>query len=110
MPEVQIKPLTMNFGPDLGAMLSRVQIEGAEPRQGGVIVRGDERHEVRLDSRILRDELRRLREEMRVVQEEAMREVRQNVDEARIEIERIPRPANTVLWIGGFPVVLSWQN
>ena len=34
--------LTMNFGPDLGAMVTRIQVEGAEPREGGVIVRGDE--------------------------------------------------------------------
>ncbi len=34
--------LTMNFGPDLGAMVSRVQVEGAEPRQGGVILRDGE--------------------------------------------------------------------
>jgi hypothetical protein len=33
--------LTMNFGPDLGAMVSRIQFEGAEPREAGVIVRGD---------------------------------------------------------------------
>ena len=31
--------LTMNFGPDLGAMMTRIQVEGAEPRHGGVIVR-----------------------------------------------------------------------
>jgi hypothetical protein len=34
--------LTMNFGPDLGLMVSRIEVEGAEPREGGVIVRGDE--------------------------------------------------------------------
>jgi hypothetical protein len=34
--------LTMNFGPDLGAMVTRIQVEGAKPREGGVIVRGDE--------------------------------------------------------------------
>ena len=34
--------LTMNFGPDLGAMLTRIQVEGAEPRHGGVIVRDGE--------------------------------------------------------------------
>ncbi len=34
--------LTMNFGPDLGAMVSRIQVAGAEPREAGVIVRGDE--------------------------------------------------------------------
>jgi hypothetical protein len=34
--------LTMNFGPDLGAMVTRIQVEGARPRQGGVIVRGDD--------------------------------------------------------------------
>jgi hypothetical protein len=34
--------LTMNFGPDLGAMVSRVQVAGAAPREGGVIVRGGE--------------------------------------------------------------------
>ena len=33
--------LTMNFGPDLGAMVSRVQVAGAPLRIGGVIVRGD---------------------------------------------------------------------
>lgn len=31
--------LTMNFGPDLGAMVSVIQIAGEEPRQGGVIIR-----------------------------------------------------------------------
>jgi len=31
--------LTMNFGPDLGAMVTVIQLEGAEPRPGGVIVR-----------------------------------------------------------------------
>ncbi|MEM7412068.1 MAG: hypothetical protein AAF430_17705 [Myxococcota bacterium] len=34
--------LTLNFGPDLGAMVSRVQVAGAPLRQGGVIVRGDD--------------------------------------------------------------------
>jgi hypothetical protein len=34
--------LTMNFGPDLGAMVTRIQVAGAPPREGGVIVRGDE--------------------------------------------------------------------
>lgn len=34
--------LTMNFGPDLGIMVSRVQVAGAEPRESGVIVRGDD--------------------------------------------------------------------
>jgi hypothetical protein len=34
--------LTMNFGPDLGMMVSRIQVAGAEPREGGIIVRGDE--------------------------------------------------------------------
>lgn len=33
--------LTLNFGPDLGAMVSRIQVAGAAPREGGVIVRGD---------------------------------------------------------------------
>ncbi len=33
--------LTMNFGPDLGAMVSRIQVEGAKPREGGVIIRGE---------------------------------------------------------------------
>jgi hypothetical protein len=31
--------LTMNFGPDLGAMVSVIQIAGEEPREGGVIIR-----------------------------------------------------------------------
>jgi hypothetical protein len=31
--------LTMNYGADLGAMLSVIQVAGAEPRRGGVIVR-----------------------------------------------------------------------
>lgn len=31
--------LTMNFGPDLGAMVTRIEVEGAEPKHGGVIVR-----------------------------------------------------------------------
>jgi hypothetical protein len=31
--------LTMNFGPDLGAMVSIIQIAGDEPRRGGVIIR-----------------------------------------------------------------------
>ena len=34
--------LTMNFGPDFGAMVSVIEIAGEEPRQGGVIIRGDE--------------------------------------------------------------------
>lgn len=34
--------LTMNFGPDLGVMVSRVQVAGAPPREGGVIVRDGE--------------------------------------------------------------------
>jgi hypothetical protein len=34
--------LTMNFGPDLGVMVSRVQVEGAKAREGGVIVRDGE--------------------------------------------------------------------
>ena len=34
--------LTMNFGADLGAMVTRIQVEGAPPREGGVIVRGDD--------------------------------------------------------------------
>lgn len=33
--------LTMNFGPDLGVMLSSIRRRGAEPRTGGVVVRGD---------------------------------------------------------------------
>ena len=33
--------LTMNFGPDLGAMVSRIQVEGTAPREGGVIIRGE---------------------------------------------------------------------
>jgi hypothetical protein len=31
--------LTMNFGSDLGVMVSRIEVAGAKPRQGGVIVR-----------------------------------------------------------------------
>ena len=38
----QYEWLTMNFGPDLGVMVSRIQVEGAEPREGGVIVRDGE--------------------------------------------------------------------
>jgi hypothetical protein len=34
--------LTMNFGPDLGLMVSRIEVEGSQPREGGVLVRGDE--------------------------------------------------------------------
>ncbi len=34
--------LTLNFGPDLGAMVTRIQVAGEEPRFGGVIVRGDD--------------------------------------------------------------------
>jgi hypothetical protein len=34
--------LTMNFGPDLGAMVSVIQVAGEEPRQGGVFVRDGE--------------------------------------------------------------------
>ena len=34
--------LTMNFGPDLGAMVSVIQIAGEKARQGGVIVRDGE--------------------------------------------------------------------
>ena len=34
--------LTMNFGPDLGAMVTRVQVAGEPARESGVIVRGDE--------------------------------------------------------------------
>ena len=34
--------LTMNFGPDFGVMVSVIEIAGEEPRQGGVIIRGDE--------------------------------------------------------------------
>ena len=36
--------LTMNFGPDLGAMVSVIQrdAEGAKVRRGGVLIRGDE--------------------------------------------------------------------
>ncbi len=34
--------LTMNFGPDLGAMVSVIRVAGAEPRHGGVIVRDGE--------------------------------------------------------------------
>jgi len=34
--------LTMNFGPDLGAMVSVIQVAGEKPRQGGVIVRDGE--------------------------------------------------------------------
>lgn len=33
--------LTMNFGADLGAMVTRIQVAGAKPREGGVIVRND---------------------------------------------------------------------
>ena len=32
----------MNFGRDLGVMVSRVQVEGAKAREGGVIVRDGE--------------------------------------------------------------------
>ena len=40
----QYQWLTLNFGPDLGAMVSVIQrdAEGQEVRKGGVIVRGDE--------------------------------------------------------------------
>jgi hypothetical protein len=31
--------LTMNFGPDLGAMVTAIQVAGAKPRAGGVIIR-----------------------------------------------------------------------
>jgi hypothetical protein len=34
--------LTLNFGPDLSAMVSRIQVADAEPRHGGVIIRDDE--------------------------------------------------------------------
>ncbi len=38
----QYEWLTMNFGPDLGAMVSIVRVQGEEPRRGGVIVRDGE--------------------------------------------------------------------
>ncbi len=34
--------LTMNFGPDLGAMVTSIRVAGEEPRLGGVIVKGGE--------------------------------------------------------------------
>jgi len=34
--------LTMNFGPDLGAMVSVIQVAGEKERQGGVIIRNGE--------------------------------------------------------------------
>lgn len=37
----QYEWLTMNFGADLGVMVSRVQVAGAPVREGGVIIRGD---------------------------------------------------------------------
>ena len=39
--------LTLNFGPDLGAMVTRIQIEGEEPRFGGVVVRDGDLDPVR---------------------------------------------------------------
>ncbi len=38
----QYEWLTMNFGPDLGAMVTCIQVAGEEPRHGGVIVRNGE--------------------------------------------------------------------
>ncbi|MGI9591206.1 MAG: DUF7064 domain-containing protein [Myxococcota bacterium] len=38
----QYEWLTMNFGPDLGAVVLNIRVEGREPRHGGVIVRNGE--------------------------------------------------------------------
>lgn len=37
----QYEWLTLNFGPDMGAMITRIQVDGSSTKEGGVVVRGD---------------------------------------------------------------------